>query len=261
MIPFSIVSFIFAKRMRINYLVILVACVPFAFYVLTLILDSLSSMSGGILGKLVAPTSLFNSRYGIQMLVPVLLLFSVSISTLTTKLKGSVARNTILFCSLLLILGQSFYIIHLTPVTFQEGIQSCGFTLSFTKKENIYFEEHYDTGGILTDMHISGIDPRNFDTNLAQLINESSGSLWKAALIHPERFVHWIAYNPNDPVHDGVAQAMITQHNAFLAHYRLVLTGTDGLKIYLLKTVTSIPNRPLPQSWIAAEQWCKGLSN
>ncbi len=54
---------------------------------------------------------------------------------------------------------------------------------------------------------------------------------------------------------------MITQHNAFLAHYRLVLTGTDGLKIYLLKTVTSIPNRPLPQSWIAAEQWCKGLSN
>ncbi len=36
MISFSIVSFIFAKRMRINYLVILVACVPFAFYVLTL---------------------------------------------------------------------------------------------------------------------------------------------------------------------------------------------------------------------------------
>jgi hypothetical protein len=240
-------------------LFLVVCAIPFIFYVLTLYTGQSVIYITGAEPVGIPAGTFFNVRYGVQVVVFSLVLISLAIHFLLARFPFPVFRFACTLFLVFLIIIQTGITFSTSTVTFAEGLPQIQWATCHPS--NVYLARHYDGEKILVDMHATSIDGRELGFDLNNLIYEGSGTYWRAAIAHPEQFVHWVVFNPSDS-HDEVAKYIHVNDPVFLSFYELKLQDSSGLLIFHLRSSKMLPAKPVP-SYLANEwhHWCGNIPN
>jgi len=243
--------FLLSRRFKPETLGGLLFWVPFAFYSLSLytgqaIIWLPQALPAGL------HLTLYNVRYGAQMVAPV----AVFVAILASHLRlPSHARLQAM--GRVLLVG---VIILQCCLTFTQGIISlkegqyyynCIAPLQIAK----YLSQHYQGGHILEDMFINQVDPVFLGVDSKDIIYEGNGQLWTQALEYPASTVDWVIVNPTKS-QDLVTQYLNLHSQAFLSDFTLVARDAKGLELYHLKSQPLLPLHPGLTIWQVPHDAC-----
>ncbi len=243
----AIASFLSQRKLSPELIGALAFFAPFVFYV-----SSLYSGQASLYVPEAVPSyahqTLFNTRFGTEMVAPVGLFISVLVARLRIPALGRAWGSLAHIAFLLLILIQSVLIVSNGIITVQDG--QYGVSCAQYHRINIYLAQHYNGGKILEDIYASDIDGIDAGLDYLAFVNESSGSAWVAALQNPTK-VDWIIVRPKWLSRPGdqpdlVAQAINLNSLTFLQDFALVVQEPNGLELYHRNGLPPLPTNPIP---------------
>ncbi len=245
----SAVLVLLVFRRKREILLLGLMAVPFLFYVITLYTgSSIIDIPGA------GSNTLFNVRYGVQMVIPVVFLIALGLDRLMTYLHLPVLRVILLTLSLIGIGAQVLLINETGIIALQDGLvgRSC---IDTTTPVILALSQHYDGGYILVDHFNSDINPQLFHANLKSMIYEGSGLYWKEALADPVHYVNWVILNPYKQG-DLVAPLYLRNKQQFLSEFTRIASDQDGLQLYYRRNAPSFPTRPLSSQLVNTSHTC-----
>jgi len=187
---------------------------------------------------------MYNVRYGAQMVVPAALFVAILVERISSITKGRFyAIDRVVLVGV--ILAQTVLIFSQGIITVQDG--QFNFACGPQKTITQYLAEHYNGGKVLQDVYASQFDVSDAGMDFKNVIYEGSGQYWTQALQDPTSSVDWIVIRPADPL--DLVSRRIQQDPAFLSHYTLVVTQTNGILLYHIVGKPPLPTRPAPPVW------------
>lgn len=226
----ALLLFLMRNKLGPESWTVLVYCVPFAFYVVSLYGgQGILFTYGAHPPQMTNP--LFNTRYGTTVVAPVAMLIA------TLAMRWPLGKIALIGA----IIGQTFVIAHGGIITLQDG--QYGISCFHFSTIPVYLAQHHDGGYILDDSYSTAQDFSSAGVPLNHVIYQGSGKLWEAALLNPSAHVEWIVIHQGDEV----SRYIDVSKSDFLNQYALVNQDVaSGVQLYHSFAVP-LPNlRPLP---------------
>jgi hypothetical protein len=226
--------------------------IPFAFYIVSLYTGQAALFVPGA-SPANAPKSMlfYNTRYGIQMLVPAAILSATLVSQWWMR------RWQLILQAMLgvIVVMQSFLTVTGGIISLQSG--QYGLDCAPTHPLVVYLAQHYTGGRILSDTFTSGTNALGLEVGVdfKNVVYEGSGNLWKQALADPAAYVDWIEVNPTNP-HDLVAKNIDVNSPLFLSQFTFIADEPGGLALYYRGDPQQLPTKPLPPGLLTEHILC-----
>lgn len=247
----SLVVILIFYRKRQEYFILAMILTPFVFYVASLYLgQSIIYLPGA------GSQTFFNVRYGAQMVLPAAFLIARVISPLYYWLRRWYAKIPLILVCLVCIEAQVTSVNASGVISVQDGLTglSC---INVTKPIILNLAQHYNGGKILVYEETSGLNyPQFFGSHFSNIIWEGSGSYWKNALAHPEKYVDWVVLNPHNP-NDTVSKLFTKNKLEFLSLFKVMSSDSDGLQLYYRTRALPLPTRPISNDLLSRPNTCK----
>lgn len=248
----ALIIFYLRKRITPETIAVAAFLVPFPFYILSLYTGQAALFVPGA-SPAHAPSSMlfYNTRYGIQMLVPTAILSATLVSQGWMK-KGQLILQAALG---LIVILQSCLTVSGGIISLQSG--QYGLDCAPLHPLVIYLAQHYAGGKILTDTFTSGTNALGLEVGVdfKNVIYEGSGDAWTRALASPAATVDWIEVNPTNP-YDIVAKHIDVNNPLFLSQFTLVAQEDSGLSLYHRNGLPPLPSNALPPGLLTEHRFC-----
>ncbi len=249
---FGIILLIVRRKFSADMLAGLAFLAPFAFYVIALYGGQAALFVPGS----TAPHSayqFYNSRYGVQVVVPVALFVAILASSGRQITRSRQIVQIILVAAIVL---QSYLVASSGIIALQDGLY--GVDCVPTHSIIVYLAQHYNGGRIMEDTYTAQTNALGSEAyiDFKNMVYEGSGQLWNVALQRPASVVDWIIVNPQEP-NDLVAQQIQASKGAFLSQFTLLLHESDGLNLYHRNGLPPLPTRPVSSSVLTAHRLCR----
>ncbi|MEO7000791.1 MAG: hypothetical protein ABI068_03225, partial [Ktedonobacterales bacterium] len=268
-------AFVLPRWRNAGALASIVFLTPYAFYVLVLYLGQDSLYVPGAVPPH-STYSLFNARFGAEVIAPAALYIATLTHMLTSGIwklglhgrgdpRFGTARNwgdwtrtglaVLLYC----VIGAALLV--QTGLTATGGVISLqdgqyGLSCAALLPADVFLVEHYDGGRLLDDTFHTSVHFESAHIGFNSIIYEGSGPLWNKSLADPVKYVQWIVVAPRDLVSQHIALAS----QAFKTQFILVAQDADGAQLYHARGLAPLPVRPIPAQLVAAHALC-GASN
>jgi len=254
--------FILRHRLKPETLAIWVFFVPFVFYVTSLYSGQASLFMPGLgsykaLG-LGSYNTLFNVRYGTQMVAPIAVFIAILAASLKSWKRPGLSRLAHMVL-LGIIVSQTIIAANGGIITVQDG--QYGISCAPEQPINIYLAQHYAGGKILENMFTSKIYGEEAGVHFGNFIYEGSGQLWTDALKNPAGTVDWIIVRADDQT-DPVFTHINIYSPTFNSQFTLVVqeSGKTGLHLYHRNGLPPLPTRSVPPGMLTEHQLCNDSS-
>ncbi len=237
----ALLALLVQRRRSPELLAALAFVTPFVFYVIVLYTGQVAIYVPGA-ADAGAKGSLFNARFGSEIVAPAALF----LATLASRLP--IARMAVLLAILIQ-----------TALTFQGGVITLqdgqyGVSCETGNHINVYLLEHYNGGRVLEDVRTiedfadAGIDVKD-------VIYQDSGPFWQQALKNPAAMVDWVIIEPGD----DVSAAIDPTSPAFLEQFTLV-DQDEGVFLFHRKGLPPLPTRPISSNSLTEHFLCRSGS-
>lgn len=257
MMVVALIAFVSRHRLTPEVLGTLAFLTPFGFYVVSLY----SGQAVLFIPEAVpayAQQHLYNARFGAEMVAPTALFIALLISRRQLPSLRGFWREAVYIVATIVILTQIVLVASGGILSLQDG--QYGLSCEPQHQINIYLAQHYAGGRILQDFYASNFDETDAGIDLKNVVSESSGALWTAALRDPARSVDWIIVRPLDSPYpespDLVAQNINIASPAFLKQFSFVLQEPTGLQLYHRIGAPLAPTRPIPPALVKEHSLC-----
>ena len=242
--------FILHHRLRPETIAILVFFVPFVFYVTSLYSGQAALFMPGLGPK----NTLFNVRYGTQMVAPMAVCIAILAAYLRfRKFPGWSSFGQIALLGV--IVTQAVVMAIGGIITVQDG--QYGISCAPEQPITVYLAQHYTGGKILENTYTSKIYGEEAGVHFNNFIYEGSGQLWTAALENPAETVDWIIVRVGDPA-DPVFTHINLDSSTFNSQFTLVAqeAGKTNLRLYHRNGLPPLPTRPVPAGLLTEHPLC-----
>jgi hypothetical protein len=242
--------FILHHRLKPETMAILVLFLPFAFYVTSLY----SGQAALFMPGLGSNNTLFNVRYGTQMVAPIAIFVAILAAYLKFRKHPGWSRlGQIVLLGI--IVAQTVVIATGGVITVQDG--QYGVSCAPEHPISLYLGQHYAGGKILENTYTAKIYGEEAGVHDNNFIYEGSGQKWTDALENPAGVVDWIIVRIDD-LTDPVFTHLDIYSSTFNAQFALVAqeTGKTHLRLYHRKGLPPLPTRPVSPSLLTEHQLC-----
>ena len=271
--------FVWRRRLTGETVAILGFWMPFVFYVVALYSGQAAIfLPAAVPGN--APYTLYNARYGVEVVAPCAIMVATLIATLVTAYKRRQAADAtgkrqasapqrlaltalapatlqIMLCVLFagVIIGQAVQTTNSGIVSLQDG--QFGLDCSPTHPIVAYMAQHYNGGKILEDVYSSKMDSLEPEANIHfnNFIYEGSGATWHQALKDPAGAVDWIIMNPHDS-NDLLPQYIDPRNAQFSAQFTLMVQEPQGLNLYHRNGLQPLPTNSIDPALLTMHARC-----
>jgi cellulose synthase/poly-beta-1,6-N-acetylglucosamine synthase-like glycosyltransferase len=233
--------FFFTKRVSLDSLGMLVFFAPFAFYVLALFTGDVSLLVPGAVPS--GSPTLFNVRFGVEMVVPFAIGITYIIWLLTTIPIKRFKRGLQIIIALgyvILLVGNTVQVASAGVLTVEDGLY--GVSCEPSSTVNSYLAQHYAGGYILEDLFSSPVDGNAGNFDFRNIIWEGSYQIWPQALKNPT-VATWVVANVRSPS-DLINKLVIAPSPTFTKTWQLVVQDPTGLRLYHRIGGAFAPTRP-----------------
>lgn len=248
----AMVIFFLRRRITPDTLAALVFLLPFVFYVFSLYTGQAALfVPGASPAQALRSLSIYNARYGAQMVAPAAL-FLTTLASLWFMGRGQIILQIVLS---LVIIVQAALTASGGIISLQEG--QYGLDCAPLHPMVVYLAQHYSDGRILADTFTSGTNSLGPDVGVdfKNMVYEGTGELWNQALRNPAAVVDWVIVNPEDPA-DLVAKHINVTSQTFLSQFTLIVQEENGLSLFERNGLPPLPTRPIPAGFLTEHRLC-----
>jgi hypothetical protein len=203
----GVLYFMFGKKSRYKFYILLVLLVPFFFNVLTLFLGQ-SVIFIPSLTPITFEWRLFNVRYGVMM-IPFFAIFIGYLFSSVRTLGRSLLVGVLIVQSLLFVIGFS------TVLAWQDGYSGLSSATAKMPDAQFWLAKNYDYGLVLTDDYARTISIIRTPIPMDQIIYIGNKPYWDESLREPEKYARWIVMQKDDSVWKSIYDDPITNGRLF----------------------------------------------
>lgn len=223
----GIIQYLFNKKDKNRFYVMIIYAVPFIFNVYTMFVGQ----SVVFIPHLTPTTfewTLFNVRYGIMMVPTVA--FGVGYLFMNRKQFGkALIIGLLAFQMCLYVVGYS------KVITFADG--SVGLSRAKRPDAEYWIKQHYDHGLVLLDDYARTLSILRSGIKMQDVIYIGNKPYWEESLVKPEKYARWIVMQRNDTVWNHVyadpkVQGRLYKYfeKAYTSPDILIFRRKDGVK-------------------------------
>jgi hypothetical protein len=248
----AMVIFFLRRRITPDTLAASVFLLPFVFYVFSLYTGQAALfVPGASPAQALRSLSIYNARYGAQMVAPAAL-FLTTLASLWFIGRGQIILQIVLS---LVIIVQAALTASGGIISLQEG--QYGLDCAPLHPMVVYLAQHYSGGRILADTFTSGMNSLGPDVGVdfKNMVYEGTGELWNQGLRNPAAVVDWVIVNPEDPT-DLVAKHINVTSQTFLSQFTLIVQEEKGLSLFERNGLPPLPTRPVPPGFLTEHRLC-----
>jgi len=205
--------------------------------------------------------SLFNARFGSEMIAPAAIFIATLIPTHVSRKvfvfgnKWSLAFIRVVI--VLIIVSQSIWVARGGVISIIASANPPFCVQSYSI--NLYLQQHYNGGRILHAEFPFLLSESESDIRFSNVVYERSGGRWQQALHNPGATVDWVIFTHGDTVSKAVKQ-----EPDFLQKFSLVAvgpsTGSYQLKLYHKNGLSPLPTRPISSYLLNEQHLCSSAT-